>query len=82
MLHLAAAYDQDPAHPDRAVELLVFTGVHPDLISARGAVRRAVDATGPDTEPSDDPVRDVAEAGRRLAVPLAAQAGAGRRCGW
>ena len=76
LLHLAAAHDQDPTHPDRAAELLAFTGVHPDLTSARNAVGRAVDATGPDTEPTDDPVRDVAEAGRRLAVPLAWQTGA------
>ena len=38
VLHLAAAYGRDPAHPDRAAELLVLTLVHPDDGTARAAL--------------------------------------------
>ncbi|WP_232290167.1 hypothetical protein [Micromonospora sp. ATCC 39149] len=41
VLHLAAAYGRDPADPDRAVELLVLTRVHPDAQSARAALAAA-----------------------------------------
>ncbi|MFC8301651.1 hypothetical protein [Micromonospora orduensis] len=71
VLHLAAAYGRDPAHPDRAVDLLVLTQVHPDPESARAALAAARTA--------DDPVEGVwpraAEAAWRLAAPLTAQAG-------
>ncbi|WP_247662514.1 hypothetical protein [Micromonospora sp. U21] len=71
VLHLAAAYGRDPAHPDRAVELLVLTQVHPDPESARAALAAAGTA--------DDPVEGTwpraAEAAWRLAAPLTAQAG-------
>ncbi|WP_231930996.1 hypothetical protein [Micromonospora coriariae] len=71
VLHLAAAYGRDPAHPDRAVDLLVLTQVHPDAESARAALAAAGTA--------DDPVEGtwprVAEAAWRLAAPLTAQAG-------
>ncbi|MGC5053925.1 hypothetical protein ACLQ2S_21020 [Micromonospora sp. DT48] len=70
-LHLAAAYDHDPTHPDRAVELLALTQVHPDLVSARSALAAARAAEGPETEPGPRAV----EAAWRLAAPLAAQAG-------
>ncbi|MFC4149404.1 hypothetical protein ACFO0M_24415 [Micromonospora mangrovi] len=71
VLHLAAAYGHDPAHPDRAVELLVLTRVHPDADSAREALAaaRSADGAGEPSWPR------AAEAARRLAVPLAAQAG-------
>ena len=71
VLHLAAAYGRDPAHPDRAVELLVLTQVHPDADSARSALDAARAADGP----GDGPWPRAAEAAWRLAAPLAAQAG-------
>ncbi|WUR59885.1 hypothetical protein OHS32_00190 [Micromonospora chokoriensis] len=71
VLHLAAAYGKDPAHPDRAVELLVLTQVHPDAASAEAALAAAQEA--------GDPVEKgwprAAEAAWRLAAPLTAQAG-------
>ncbi|TNH21906.1 hypothetical protein FHG89_30410 [Micromonospora orduensis] len=71
VLHLAAAYGRDPAHPDRAVDLLVLTQVHPDPESARAALAAA--------RAADDPVEGAwpraAEAAWRLAAPLTAQAG-------
>ncbi|MEU5910668.1 hypothetical protein [Micromonospora sp. NPDC047527] len=71
VLHLAAAYGRDPAHPDRAAELLVLTRVHPDPASARAALDAA--------RAADDPVEGAwpraAEAAWRLAAPLTAQAG-------
>jgi hypothetical protein len=71
VLHLAAAYGRDPAHPDRAAELLVLTRVHPDAESARAALTAAREADGP----GEEPWSRVAEAAWRLAAPLAAQAG-------
>ncbi|MEV6813737.1 hypothetical protein [Micromonospora sp. NPDC051296] len=71
VLHLAAAYDRDPTHPDRAAELLVLTQVHPDEASARSALAAARVADGPDEQPG----ARAAEAAWRLAAPLAAQAG-------
>ncbi|MFV2102316.1 hypothetical protein [Micromonospora sp. LOL_024] len=71
VLHLAAAYDCDPAHPDRAVELLVLTQVHPDAASARAALAAARAADGRGEQPGPRAV----EAAWRLAAPLAAQAG-------
>ncbi|WP_240943716.1 hypothetical protein [Micromonospora thermarum] len=71
VLHLAAAYDRDPTHPDRAVELLVLTQVHPDADSARAALQAARAADGPGEAPWPRAV----EAAWRLAAPLAAQAG-------
>lgn len=69
VLNLAAAYEQDPTHPDRATDLLVLTQVHPDDEAARAALRaaRAVPDAG------DLPLHRVAEAGWRLAAPIAAQ---------
>ncbi|WP_435123785.1 hypothetical protein [Micromonospora tulbaghiae] len=71
VLHLAAAYGRDPAHPDRAAELLVLTLVHPDDGTARAALAAARAADGP----ADGPWGRVAEAAWRLATPVAAQAG-------
>ncbi|MFG3706976.1 hypothetical protein ACGF7U_19915 [Micromonospora sp. NPDC047670] len=71
VLHLAAAYGRDPLHPDRAVELLVLTRVHPDAESARAALAAARAADGP----GEAPWPRAAEAAWRLAAPLAAQAG-------
>ncbi|MEU5949614.1 hypothetical protein ABZ793_29220 [Micromonospora sp. NPDC047465] len=71
VLHLAAAYGRDPAHPDRAVELLVLTRVHPDAGSAKAALAAARAADGP----GEAPWPRAAEAAWRLAAPLAAQAG-------
>ncbi|WP_341718131.1 hypothetical protein QQG74_30890 [Micromonospora sp. FIMYZ51] len=70
VLHLAAAYDRDPAHPERAAELLVLTQVHPDLTSARMALAAARAADGPAEAPGPRAV----EAAWRLAAPLTAQA--------
>ncbi|MGX4657809.1 hypothetical protein ACWCHM_29420 [Micromonospora sp. SCSIO 07396] len=71
VLHVAAAYGRDPADPERAVELLVLTRVHPDADSARAALDAARAADGP----GDGPWPRAAEAAWRLAAPLAAQAG-------
>ncbi|WP_121397545.1 hypothetical protein [Micromonospora sp. M71_S20] len=71
VLHLAAAYGRDPAHPDRAVELLVLTRVHPDAESARAALAAARSAEEPDAAGWPR----AAEAAWRLAAPLVAQAG-------
>ncbi len=71
VLHVAAAYDRDPAHPERAAELLVLTQVHPDLTSARAALAAARAADGPGEAPGPRAV----EAAWRLAAPLTAQAG-------
>ncbi|WP_240925798.1 hypothetical protein [Micromonospora sp. CMU55-4] len=71
VLHLAAAYGRDPAHPDRAAELLVLTLVHPD----EGTARAALGAARAADEPADGPWGRVAEAAWRLATPVAAQAG-------
>ncbi|KOX15030.1 hypothetical protein ADK66_00340 [Micromonospora sp. NRRL B-16802] len=71
VLHLAAAYGQDPAHPDRAVDLLVLTQVHPDPESARAALAAAQTAG----DPAEEPWPRAAEAAWRLAAPLTAQAG-------
>uniref|UniRef100_A0A7L6BE48 EcsC family protein n=1 Tax=Micromonospora robiginosa TaxID=2749844 RepID=A0A7L6BE48_9ACTN len=71
VLHMAAAYGHDPAHPDRAAELLVLTSVHPD----EGAARAALAAARAAGEPADGPWGRVAEAAWRLATPVAAQAG-------
>ncbi|MFC4018649.1 hypothetical protein ACFOW4_11955 [Micromonospora sp. GCM10011542] len=71
VLHLAATYGRDPAHPDRAVELLVLTQVHPDAASARAALAAARAAAAP----GEDPWSRVAEASWRLAAPPTAQAG-------
>ncbi|MFJ6199877.1 hypothetical protein [Micromonospora sp. NPDC092111] len=71
VLHVAAAYDRDPVHPDRAVELLVLTRVHPDADSARTALDAARVADGP----GDGPWPRAVEAAWRLGAPLAAQAG-------
>ncbi|WP_405101653.1 hypothetical protein [Micromonospora sp. NBC_01412] len=73
VLHLAAAYGRDPADPERAVELLVLTRVHPDAESARVAL--ALAAAEAATDPVEQPWPRVAEAAWRLAAPLAAQAG-------
>lgn len=71
VLHLAAAYGRDPAHPDRAAELLVLTLVHPDDGTARAALAAARAADSP----AEGPWGRVAEAAWRLATPVAAQAG-------
>lgn len=70
-LHLAAAYGHDPVHPDRAVDLLVLTQVHPDDESARVALAASREA-GPEGEL---PAYRIMEAAWRLAAPLAAQTG-------
>ena len=72
VLHLAAAHGQDPTDPERAVDLLVLAQVHPDDQSARSALAAALAAT-PDGDGGG--LHRVAEAGWRLAAPLAAQAG-------
>ncbi|WP_229399268.1 EcsC family protein [Micromonospora okii] len=71
VLHLAAAYGRDPADPERAVELLVLTGVHPDQADARAALAAAEAAAGA----VDQPWPRVVEGARRLAAPLGAWLG-------
>ncbi|MFY1704996.1 hypothetical protein ACN28G_25305 [Micromonospora sp. WMMA1923] len=60
VLHLAAAHGRDPAHPDRAVELLVLTRVHPDADAARTALTAARTAIKP---PSEAAIKPFSEAG-------------------
>ncbi|MFG1886263.1 hypothetical protein ACGFIR_00105 [Micromonospora sp. NPDC049051] len=71
VLHLAAAYGRDPADPDRAVDLLVLTRVHPDAESAREALTAARSVGEPDEAGWPRAV----EAAWRLAAPLVAQTG-------
>ncbi|MEU4366927.1 hypothetical protein [Micromonospora chersina] len=70
VLHLAAVYGRDPAHPDRVAELLVLTQVHPDC----GTARAALDAARSAGAPAEGSWSRAAEAAWRLATPLAAQA--------
>ncbi|MFD1325217.1 hypothetical protein ACFQ4H_29440, partial [Micromonospora sonneratiae] len=69
VLHLAAVYGQEPTDPDRAVDLLVLTRVHPDDESARTALA-AAGQVGPEGE---QPAYRMAEAAWRLAAPMAAR---------
>lgn len=71
VLRLAAVYGKDPAHPDRAAELLVLTLVHSDATSAQEALL-AAQTTG---DPVEGAWPRAAEAAWRLAAPLTAQAG-------
>ena len=41
VLHVAAAYGLDPTDPQRAVDLLVLTGAHPDAAAAEAALATA-----------------------------------------
>ncbi|WP_213451178.1 hypothetical protein [Rhizomonospora bruguierae] len=68
VLRLAAAYGLDPAEPERAVDLLVLTRVHPDEESAARAVA-AAEVGRPDRAASDVLLQ---EAVWRLATPAAA----------
>ncbi|WNM42098.1 hypothetical protein RMN56_12495 [Micromonospora halotolerans] len=70
VLHLAAVYGREPAHPDRVVELLVLTQVHPDA----GTARAALDGVRSAGAPAEGSWSRAAEAAWRLATPLAAQA--------
>ena len=67
ILHLAAAYGLDPADPDRAVDLLVLTRVHPDRGDAEAALAAAR------RPPYDD--GGLSGAAWRLGRMIAAQAG-------
>ncbi|MFC7547025.1 hypothetical protein [Plantactinospora sp. GCM10030261] len=73
VLHVAAAHGHDPTDPERAVDLLVLTGVHQDAPAARAALG-AVDTDHPVLEP---PLLRLAVAGRRLAGPFV-----NRLAGW
>ncbi|WP_254909929.1 hypothetical protein [Micromonospora sp. NBS 11-29] len=64
VLHVAAAYGRDPAHPDRAAELLVLTLVHPDEGAARAALAASADG------PAEESWGRAAEVARRLAAPV------------
>ncbi|MFC4106668.1 hypothetical protein ACFOX0_12055 [Micromonospora zhanjiangensis] len=86
VLHLAAAYGQDPTHPDRAVDLLLLSGIEPDEDRARRALAEARaggrpdvrdrPAAGPDHGGDQVPsVEKLVLAGQRLAAPLLAQGG-------
>jgi hypothetical protein len=45
ILHVAAAYGMDPGSPERAAEILVLQGIHPDVAAAR-AMLQAADSEG------------------------------------
>ncbi|MEU4476497.1 hypothetical protein AB0F68_00255 [Micromonospora sp. NPDC023966] len=70
VLHLAAVYGRDPAHPDRVADLLVLTQVHPDA----GTARAALDAARSAGAPAEGPWSRAAEGAWRLTTPLVAQA--------
>jgi len=68
VLHVAAAYGLDPTDPERAVELLTLTQIHPDDQVARSALAVACGTPGGE-------VPQAIPAVWRLAAPLAAQTG-------
>jgi hypothetical protein len=70
VLRLAAAYGLDPAHPDRAVDLLVLGRVHPSDETARAALAAAQSAATRLTQPLHP-----AEVAFRLAGPLTVRVG-------
>ncbi|MBO4207929.1 hypothetical protein [Micromonospora echinofusca] len=79
VLHLAAAYGRNPEHPDRAVELLVLTGVHADSASARTALATA--GVGPaEADPVPHPEAD--PAGEATAGPAGEEAPVARDRAW
>ncbi|HEX5540033.1 MAG TPA: EcsC family protein [Micromonospora sp.] len=65
VLHLAAAYGQDPTDPERAVDLLVLLRVHPDDKAARAALATARQISAD----ADEVLYRLAEAGGRIATP-------------
>jgi hypothetical protein len=69
VLHLAAAHGVDPVDPERAVDLLVLTRVHPNAEVARTALAAAREQA--DEAPHS--VQRATEAAWRLAAPLASQ---------
>lgn len=73
VLRLAAAYGQDPTDPERAVDLLVLTGVHPDDETARRALAAAREAP----RDVDRPWQRLTEADWHRSAPLAT-----RTAGW
>jgi hypothetical protein len=69
VLHLAAAYGQDPTDAERAVDLLVLTRVYPSPETARIALTSARERT----DDAPHTVQRATEAAWRLAAPLASQ---------
>jgi hypothetical protein len=76
VLHIAAAHGHDPGDPARAADLLVLTQVHADENAARAALKTATEVRDEPAAGHDaPPLVRIAEAGLRLAVPLAAETG-------
>jgi hypothetical protein len=69
VLHLAAAFRQDASDPERAVDLLVLTRMHPSPETARAALATAVDQS----DDSPYSVGRATEAAWRLTAPLVTQ---------
>jgi hypothetical protein len=85
VLHVAAAFEQDPTDPARAADLLMLTRVHPSREDAAAAIdaalRRSAGPAAPRTasaerEPTGSAVETIRATARRLGRPLAVQAGA------
>ncbi|GAA4679057.1 hypothetical protein Prum_043710 [Phytohabitans rumicis] len=68
VLHVAAAYGQDPTDPERAADLLVLAGVHPSPETARAALAAAMAA-----DPEGQPALRALEAAWRIVAPLTGQ---------
>ncbi|WFE58621.1 hypothetical protein [Micromonospora sp. WMMD712] len=82
VLHLAAAHGRDPADPERAVELLVLTRVHPDARSARTAVEAAERTTRERTTAVRPTTEDRPSAGQVTAGQVTAGAPQAARAVW
>jgi hypothetical protein len=76
VLQVAAAYGKDPTDPERAVDLLVLTHVHPSEETARAALATAEQEATTARVPSLNDARGmVEEALWRLAAPLSTRTG-------
>ncbi|MFV2018506.1 hypothetical protein [Micromonospora sp. LOL_023] len=78
-LHVSAAYQHDPTDRRRAAELLVLTGVHPDVEAARVAVDAAADDARRPADDDGDPVLRFAGGAQRVVMAVA---GTSRDDGW
>ncbi|WFE25937.1 hypothetical protein O7623_21575 [Solwaraspora sp. WMMD791] len=73
-LHVSAAYGHDPTDRQRAAELLVLTGVHPDVDAARTALAAA---QRPAADDDGDPVARWSGGAQRLAELAGGLSGGG-----
>ncbi|WP_326550415.1 hypothetical protein [Micromonospora sp. NBC_01813] len=78
-LHVSAAYRHDPTDRRRAAELLVLTGVHPDVEAAQVAVDAAADEARRPAGDDGDPLLRFAGGAQRVVMAVA---GPTRDSGW